>query len=112
MEHRNIEDIKQELFSHPDYVSHSIWTRELCVQEIENCIDSNFNIDDWDKKAEVAEMIFDDNIKIIQTNIDGGYIIGFEDLDILENINLDNYVFDNDEKEDEEIKDELKNKLV
>lgn len=87
MEHRNIEDIKQELFSHPDYVRSSIWTKELCVQEIENYLLSN--IEDDGERLNKAEDIFYDNIDKIKNTIDYGYIKGFEDLDITEDIEFD-----------------------
>ena len=56
MEHRNIDDIKQELFSHPDYVRSSIWTKELSVQEITNYLLSNSNIVDDEERLRVKHL--------------------------------------------------------
>ena len=89
MEHRNIDDIKQELFSHPDYVRSSIWTKELCVQEITNYLLSNSNIEDDEERLNKAEDIFYDNIHKIKNTIDYGYTKGFEDLVITEDIEFD-----------------------
>ena len=99
MEHRNIEDIKQELFSHPDYVRSSIWTKELCVQEIENHLLSNYDIEDDGERLNKAEDIFYDNIHKIQNTIDYGYTKGFEDLVITEDIEFDVIDFDEEDNE-------------
>jgi len=95
MKHRNIEDIKQELFSHPDYVRSSIWTKELCVDEIESYLLSNLNIEDDGERLNKAEDIFYNNIDKIKNTIDYGYTKGFEDLCITEDIE-----FDEEDKED------------
>jgi hypothetical protein len=99
MEHRNIEDIKQELKSHPDYVRSSIWTKELCVDEIKSYLLSNFNIKDEGERLNKAEDIFYNNIDKIKNTIDYGYEKGFEYLCITEDIEFDVIDFDEEEIE-------------
>ena len=83
-ESRSIVNIIEELKSHPDYVCSSVWTKELCVDEIELWIDNEYALDEKEEKYLMAEKIFEINKENFKKIINECYDRGFDDYCLLE----------------------------
>ena len=85
--HRSIENTIKELYVHPEYIKSSIWTKELVMQELEDCLDSW--LEPEDNINFYAEELYKRNIVEIKKSIDYCYIRGFDNFSIVDEIDID-----------------------
>jgi hypothetical protein len=91
-EPRSIWSIIEELRNHPEYLNHSLWTKEWCIENIVFEIEDQYPDDDkpgmYDIIYKDAEQIFENNKEKICENIKYWYDDAFENTDLLEDCNL------------------------
>jgi hypothetical protein len=89
-EHRSIENTIKELYVHPDYIKSSIWTKELVIQELEDCLDSW--LDPEDNVSFYAEEIYKRKIVEIKKSINYCYDKGFDSFSIVDEIDINDAI--------------------
>jgi hypothetical protein len=78
---RPIQEIITELMLHPEYVTSSIWTKDLVKSQIEMELEGENNLD------ELVEKVYVKYKKQIVKNIEDCYDIGFEYYDLMDEVN-------------------------
>ena len=80
---RSIESIIDELISHPDYIYHTIWTRPLIKEYIEDHIE-NLDLDE-NVKNEMIDKIYEMNIEVLIQTIEDHIEYSYSNFYLFEN---------------------------